>query len=450
MIVLAHGLSGRSDLPLPGWLFAWAAALALAASFFLLAALWRRPVLETARPRTLIAVPRSLAPLCGAVGVLVLVGLIYAGLAGTQDETRNILPTFVYVLLWAALPVVSALAGDVFRPFNPWLATGRAASAVRSGLLGGRNQPRFRYPERLGMLPAVAGLGVFGYLELISPHGRDPGVLAMLAIVYSIVQFCGMAMFGARCWVDRGEIFNVYLGVCSRLAPLAVDGRNLIARPPLSGLTDISWPAGGALFVCAAIGLTAFDGASEGALWGEVAASLGGAFEDAGMEAGAAGRLAGCVGLAGAVAIVYGFFRLGVTGMVAAGADMPPDRLMRAFAGSLVPIMLAYVLSHYLSFVVFQGQGLFALVSDPLGDGSDLFGTAGVGIDYGVVSGNTIWRCQAAILVLGHIAGLVVAHDRAVAQWGTARVAARTQSWMLVVMVGFTSMGLWLLSQANG
>ena len=49
----------------------------------------------------------------------------------------------------------------------------------------------------------------------------------------------------------------------------------------------------------------------------------------------------------------------------------------------------------------------------------------------------------------GHVAGLVLAHDRAISTYSDPRVAARSQYWMLVVMVGFTSLGLWLLSAVN-
>ena len=42
----AHGLSGRADLPVPTWLFSWAAAAVLVISFFALAVLWPQPRLE--------------------------------------------------------------------------------------------------------------------------------------------------------------------------------------------------------------------------------------------------------------------------------------------------------------------------------------------------------------------------------------------------------------------
>jgi hypothetical protein len=107
--------------------------------------------------------------------------------------------------------------------------------------------------------------------------------------------------------------------------------------------------------------------------------------------------------------------------------------------------------AHYFSLVVFQEQAQFSfLLSDPLGDGSDIFGTAGTGIDYTALSANAIWYTQVAALVVGHVVALVLGHDRAIKVYGDTRMAARSQYWMLALMVGFTSLGLYLLSKANG
>ena len=116
---------------------------------------------------------------------------------------------------------------------------------------------------------------------------------------------------------------------------------------------------------------------------------------------------------------------------------------------TLVPIALAYVSAHYLTLLLFQGQAIVFLSSDPLGDGSDLFGTAGRSVDYSVIGANATWYSQVAFVVAGHVTALVLAHDRALALYDDARLAVRSQYWMLAVMVGFTSLALWLLSQSN-
>lgn len=450
MIPLAHGLSGRADLPMPDWLFGWAAAVVLASSFFAMAALWQRPVLETARPRALWRLPAYGSALTGAVGVILFALLVVAGMTGTQESSSNILPTFVYVAVWSVLPAASALFGDVFRAFNPWLAVGRALRFALSKLARRRLVPPLAYPARVGCRPAAALLIGFGYVELIHPGGRDPSTLATLMLAYAGLQLAGMGLFGVEHWAERADAFGVYFNLFSRIAPLTCRDRRLSWRTPLSGLSDLGAPAGMVAFVCAAIGITAFDGFQQTPLWDDCARSLSAATGSLGFSSAASARLTATAGLMGSILIVAGLFRLGVAGMSSGGVGMSASRLAATFAPSLVPIALAYVVAHYLSFVVFQGQALWSLASDPLGRGWDLFGTAGAGIDYGLLSSTKIWSAQVGALIAGHVAGLAVAHDKALALWGRARAAVRSQLWMLVVMVGFTNLGLWLLSQANG
>jgi hypothetical protein len=145
------------------------------------------------------------------------------------------------------------------------------------------------------------------------------------------------------------------------------------------------------------------------------------------------------------IALLY---RLGIMGMHTVGRRLPTAELSGAFAHTLIPIAFAYVLAHYFSLVAYQGQAIAALASDPLGDGSDLLGTASATIDYTWISATGIWYVQVAALVTGHVAGLALAHDRALALFTKARDATRSQYWMLAVMVAFTSLGLWLLSAA--
>ena len=159
-------------------------------------------------------------------------------------------------------------------------------------------------------------------------------------------------------------------------------------------------------------------------------------------------ELAFVVGLVGAVAIVGAIWALGMAGM-----RLPPtvpDRraLARAFAHTLIPIAAGYLVAHYFSLLAYNGQDLWRLANDPLGNGSDLFGGAEAGIDYGVVSATGIWYVQVGALVVGHVAALVLAHDRALELYGSARAATRSQVVMLVLMVAFTCLGLWLLSAA--
>ena len=135
--------------------------------------------------------------------------------------------------------------------------------------------------------------------------------------------------------------------------------------------------------------------------------------------------------------------------MLFRSAGYSAEDLARRFAHTLLPIAIGYVVAHYFSLLVFTGQLLIPLASDPLGTGANIFGTANFQENLSIVSGNVIWYVQVAALLVGHVAGLTLAHDRALTLYRDPRDATRSQYWMLTVMVTFTSLGLWILSSTQ-
>jgi hypothetical protein len=184
-------------------------------------------------------------------------------------------------------------------------------------------------------------------------------------------------------------------------------------------------------------------------VWRAFAPSLQRTFGHLGFSGTVAAELTATVGLAACVLLCAGLYRLGVKGMSSISAEHPVRELASAFAHSLAPIAFGYLLAHYFSLLVTQGQATAYLVSDPMGTGANLFGTAGAKIDYGLVSAALTWYVQVGALVSGHVSGLALAHDRALVVYGDPQTAAESQRWMLVVMVSFTCLGLWLLSAVN-
>jgi hypothetical protein len=81
----AHGISGQAALPVPAWLFAWAAAIALVVSFAALYTLWSSPQLQQRRVKRLLTLPRWGSPACGAVGLSLFGVVVYAGYAGVRS-----------------------------------------------------------------------------------------------------------------------------------------------------------------------------------------------------------------------------------------------------------------------------------------------------------------------------------------------------------------------------
>jgi hypothetical protein len=450
LLVIAHGIVGRADLPIPSELFGAAAAVVLVVSFLALAAGWTRPRLETIRERPLLTIPLAVEVVCGAIGVAVFAIVAYAGLAGTDSQQDNLAPTAVYVGFWVGVPLLSLAIGDWFRMFNPWRAVGRAVGWAANRLAPGEPAEVFPYPERLGHWPAAAGILAFVICELCWGAARDPSPLAVLMLIYAFVQLAGQGVYGVEAWSRRGDAFGVWFGLFATLAPVARrDDGTLVLRPPVVGATRPVPGAGTVALLVIGIGSTGFDGASEGPLFNGVRPDLQDFFASLGASLGFGLELAYVVGLLVAVAMVGALWWLGTLGMPRARADGRDRKgLSRAFAHTLIPIAAAYVVAHYFSLLAYNGQDLWRLASDPLGDGSDLLGGADASIDYSILTATAIWYVQTLALVAGHVAALMLAHDRALVVYGTAKAATRSQIVMLVLMVCFTCLGLWLLSAA--
>jgi hypothetical protein len=440
--VLAHGIAGRADLPIPAEWFGVAAAAVLVISFVGLAAGWTTPRLEQPRERRLFALGRWADVVLGTVGVAAFAVTVYAGLAGTDDQRDNLAPTAVYVGFWVGVAFASLLVGDVWRLLSPWRALGRATGWATGRLTRGGADP-LAYPERLGHWPAAIGIFAFGMAELTWAPARDPAPLAVLMLVYLAIQAAGMGLYGVDAWTRRGDAFGVWFSLLARLAPITRREGVLYLRPPGAGAPELRALRGTAAVLVAGIGITAFDGALEGPVFNAVAPDVQRVLADAGMSLGAALEWTFLGGMVICVALIAAIYAAAVSGMPRTPGATRTE-LARRFAHGLIPIAAAYLVAHYFSLLAYNGQDLWRLVRQPL-DG----GGTGPQIDYGLVSATAIWYVQVTTLVLGHVGGLVLSHDRALTIYGSARAAVRSQVVMLAVMVSFTCLGLYLLSAAN-
>lgn len=462
-MLLAHGLlAPKEDLPIPEETFAWAAAFVLVVSFIGLSASWLEPRFEKREWSPLGALSRFFVNpvaevLAGAIGVFLLGVVVWAGFYGTANSAANFNVTFVFVTFWVCLAIASILLGDLYRAFNPWRAIGRAIGGV-FGLVAGRSAPPpLSYPDRLGRWPAVAGLVAFFWFELAYGVSFDPVVLispesvAIATLIYSAVTFLGMTLFGVERWCERGETFSVYFNMLSRIAPLEVRDRQLGKRPWFSGAVGWGLVPGSVVFVLLAIAGTTFDGASEGVFadWIDSIYSLLNGGGDAEGDV-IARRVTSSLFMVFTFSLVFGIFWAGIKGMGPEGSKLSTKELARTFAHCFIPIAFAYTIAHYFSLVVFQEQAQFTyLLSDPLGNGSDFFGTASGTVDLRAVTSEQVWYVQVASLVVGHVAALAMGHDKALAVYNNLRRATQSQYWMLALMVTFTVVGLLLLSAAN-
>jgi hypothetical protein len=457
-VVSAHALVGRKDLPVPAWLFAWGASLVLIISFALLSVAWTEVRLQKEDWRPLpgwvssVALNPATEAICGLIGVGLFVLVLYAGFRGIEDPTQNFAVIFVFYTFWLGMVALSVLLGDVFSAFNPWRAIGRAVSGGFRLVAGQRAPTPFTYPDALGRWPAVLGVLLFVWLELIAGGGAspDPRNIALATVIYSVVTFACMGLVGVEAWTARGEAFSAYFGMFSQLAIFETRDGEVGRRKFLTGAPQWAAVPGAAALVLVSIAVTSFDGAQEGVLSGAIQWT----FErgaDLGLSLPNSFRVANTIWLLIVCLGISALYWVGVWGMHTVRGSPPIVDLGRSFAHTLIPIALAYLVAHYFSAFLYQEQAQFTyILSDPLGRGSDLFGTAGGGINYGIVGSNTVWYVQVAALVVGHVLALTLAHDRALAVYDNVRNASRSQYFMLAVMVGFTCFGLFLLSQANG
>jgi hypothetical protein len=445
--LIAHGLVGRTDLPIPEWLFGWAAAVVLVVSFLALAVLWPEPKLEGARGRRLFRLPGAIVVdvVCGAVGVATLCVVVWAGLTGEETPSGNFASIFVFVTFWVGVAFASVLFGDVFRAFNPWRAIGRGVAGLAKMIRGGDLPTPLPYPERLGRWPATIGIFCFAWQELAASDGNLPEHVAIATLVYSAFTFVAMALYGVDRWIERGEAFSVYFNLFSRIAVFERRGDEVWLRKPLSALTRLEQLPGTVPLLAVMIGSTSFDGAAEGEPWVSIAPDLSTFFQDhLGMSPDGALAVAYTIGLLLAVLIIYGFYWLGIAGARTVGGGFSHGKLANSFVHSIVPIAFVYVAAHYFTLLLFEGQRIWPALSDPDGTGFEDWG-----VDYTLLGANATWYWQVGFVVTGHVAALTLAHDRALALYKDAKEAVRSQYWMLAIMVGFTSLALWLLSQAN-
>jgi hypothetical protein len=437
----AHGLVQREALPIPQWLFAWAAAAVLVISFFALAVLWPQARLEHYRWRPLpggrLIASAPAQALFGAFGVLLLAVTLAAGYVGAGTALDNWAPTFILITFWVGLVFASILFGDVFRAFSPWRALGRVLPSLE--------RP---YPDTLGRWPAAAGLFVFAWIELVSGWGDHPARLVTAALLYTVGTLIAQFVYGVETWSRRGEAFAVYYNLFSRMSVFETRDGVVGVRPPLAGLPRLDPAPGTVALVTVMIGTVTFDGLSQGPLWQNLSADLVDVLDKV-FSVLTSSHIASTIGLLAGVAIVGGFYRLGIEGAQSVGGNLSVHRLESGFAHTLLPIAAVYVAAHYFTFLIFEGQAIGYLASDPLGQGWDLFGTVASGIDYSIFPQKDTWYVQVAFVVVGHVAALTLAHDRALTLYGDAKLAVRSQYWMLGIMVGFTSLALWLLAQAG-
>ncbi|WP_415975884.1 hypothetical protein [Rhodococcus sp. 077-4] len=423
----AHGLGGSSDLPIPVTYALIGGAWALAASFALLLLAWKTPRLNPRRYWTTTPLARMVdSPVfrrtVGALSVAVSVWVGIASVIGPQDSS-NVLLGVLYVLVWVGLVPASLIFGPVWRIVSPLRAVYRVLP-VRT---------RRTLPHGIGVLPAVFGLFTFVWLELAS---SDPGSVAavqMWCLLYVVIMLSGAFVFGEK-WFARADPFEVFSDTVARLSASARDPetRRIMLRNPLDGAATLPVQRGTVAVMAMLLGSTAFDSLAQTPIWKNLV-------RDAGDPV-----VARTLGIVACVSVVGGIFALAAR---ATGGVTKERRrqLPGLLAHSLIPIVVGYFIAHYLTYLVEKGQQTAFTLFDPFDRGWNPLGIADASVNYALSSHPSVVATITVLsVVIGHIAGVTLAHDAAL-RLIPKRHALLGELALMIVMVLYTFLGLFLL-----
>jgi hypothetical protein len=443
-VISAHGIGGARDLPIPPELAIAGAVAALTVSFTVLAVAWRNPRYDAAtsgRPAhdrlTRVVDSRGWHVLWRTVGMVLALYTAMVAVFG-KDLLTNPLFGIFYVWWWVALVPLSFLFGPVWRAISP-VRTINALFAKASG--GDPETGLYRYPERLGHWPAAVGLFAFVWMELVYPYSTELGPVRLWIAVYVALMLVGGALFG-NTFYARADPFEVY---SSLVAKLSIWGRRdgvLLVRSPLANLDTVTVRPGLVAVTAVLFGSTAFDSFKDSAHWVRFVQN-----DDFIATHSWGLTLANNIALLSFCLAVGLIFAVG-TMLTGVEPGFRRRSLPGLFAHSIVPIIVGYIVAHYLSYLLEAGEATLIKASDPFSDGSNWFGTADWKVDYYFAYHPTLLATiKVLAVVVGHVIGVIAAHDRAI-KLLPRRHQLTGQLPLLFAMVAFTIGGLWLLFSA--
>ena len=431
-----HGIGGAKDLPISPELAIAGAVAALTVSFTVLALAWRKPRYdEVERGRlTGIRAPLEVPAVVAVLRVFGVVVFLYAAVAGVlgKDLLTNPIFGMFYVWWWVGLPLLSVLLGPVWRAISP----ARTINLVFAKVSGGdQDRGLFDYPARLGYWPAALGLFAFVWMELVYPYSTELGSVRLWCSVYVALMLIGGALFGSS-FYERGDPFEVYSTLAGKLSIWGSRDGQVVVRSPLAGLATVEAAPGLIGVVAVLFGSTAFDSFRDSIRW----VSFVQGTDRSPYLMNNLGLLGFCLG----VGVIFAI------GTMASGVEPGFRRttLPNLFAHSVVPIVIGYIVAHYLTFWFETGQQTLIQASDPLSDGSNYLGTGNWSVNYWLSLHPTLLAdLKVVSVVTGHVLGVISAHDRAV-KLLPKRHQLTGQLPLLFAMVAFTVGGLYLLFAA--
>lgn len=450
----AHAFAQVYAPPIPVWLYLLGASLALVASFLVMS-LFLRKDLTSASINTQWVVAGYDTPtvktclvLLKAAALVFLLFAIASGLFGTANPYKNFNMTAFWIIFLLFYVYLSALIGNLYVVINPW-------NTLYSLLLPRQFQGLWQYPKCLAYYPALASYAIIVWLELFG-HSQ-PFSLSILLMVYTLIGFVGCVAWGRTQWFRYGDGLSVLIRLLSMSGIFSRVSSNIVIQAPFSKLQKRQCDTfSQLLFILFILASTAFDGIHRTALWiNETSTWIAPLAQLFFGEASASNYIyQRIVVMVIQTSSLVAFPALYLAAFAAAiwlgnrlnGLRLNTKEDILHCSYCLIPIALAYHLSHYFTLLLIQGPAILHLLSDPFGIGWNIFGTSNMGLNRSLPNSAFIWHFQVAVIVLGHIASSWISHRYATRRHSSQRAAIRSQIPMLVLMVIYTSSGLWIMS----
>ncbi|KZX49440.1 hypothetical protein AV929_18230 [Haloarcula sp. K1] len=425
----AHGGSlaggGRESLTIPTWLFLSTGGAAVGASFLLASFVTDRAFVERIHDwgRPLSGDYERVLKLAGQLlGLAGLAAVFVVGFLGPTNARTNLAILLVWVGWWAGLAMTTYLLGNAWATLNPF--------KTLADLLPTLDRP---YPARVGSWPAVGGLLVLVWLEVVSPLADQPRLLASVVAGYSVLTLAGALVFGPEDWFAHADPVERVFRYYGRFAPIGRDEGGLRLRLP--GM-DLSTPRlvdgpDEVAFVVALLWVTTYDGLVTTPAWRDLTTPL--------VDAGVPPHLLYPVALGIGFAGFLGVYRLAVRlSRDMSDTYLAPAVLAQRFAPPLIAIAVGYHFAHYLGYFLVLAPSLAVALTSPFADPA-VVPTIELPDWFGAIA--------LASVIVGHLVAIWVAHAAAYDLFPARLQAIRSQYPFIAVMVFYTMTSLWVVSQ---
>lgn len=472
----AHAFGQLYTLPVPIWLYLYGGVTVVLISFLLIGVFIRQPKSGMNYPSTKLTFlsfldNATLIYIIKLFSIMIFPLIIFAGFFGNSESVLNFATVFVWIIFLLGFTYFTALFGNLWEIINPWKILSEVYETVTEKQIKGLK----KYPSFLGVLPAFIFYFLFIQAELLG-NGANPYFLSTMIIIYSLVTFIGIWLFGKNTWLSHGEFLTLFYRLISKCSILEKRKDGWYLRPPFvgllgasdnrhaelgsashtinskfpirSGMTKKNFPAFSPtliIFILFMLSSTAFDGFRATQSWWNLYAiflPLEPLFGTQGSQIIQSFLLF----LSPFFFMVFFLITIFIMKLLVK-TKSTFLQLSNTFIFSLIPIALVYHIAHYYTLLFIQGQSMISLISDPLNRGWNLFGTINYTVNPGIFGANVVWNTQVFFIVSGHIAAVYMGHVIALKVFPKQKDALISQIPMLILMVFYTMFGLWILSQ---